>query len=58
MEIHFSKPLPRFKQYPITRETLEGMKPITENYKTERLIVLCTSPAKPYLSVRKSKRGE
>lgn len=53
IEIYFSKSLPRFKQYAITRETLESMKPITENCKTEEPIVPCTSPAIPYFVCEK-----
>lgn len=45
IQIYPLKPLPRINQYPTSKESLQGIKPIIEDYKTQDLIVPCTSAA-------------
>ena len=39
IQIDPSKPLLRMNQYPISKEALQGIKPITEDYKAQGLII-------------------
>ena len=42
IQTDLSKSLPRINEYPISKETLQGIKPTTENYKAQGLIDTCT----------------
>ena len=47
---------PHKKQYPLKPEVKEGLKPIMENLKEQRLLVSCNSPCNtPILGIKKSK---
>ena len=46
---------PHKKQYPLKPEVKEGLKPITENLKEQRLLIPCNSPCNtPILGIKKS----
>lgn len=47
-----SKSLPRINQYPISKEAIQGIKPISEDYKTRGLITPCTSPCEKTQGLR------
>ena len=56
VQIDVSKSLPRINGYPISKEPLQGIKPIMENDKAQGLIISCTSSCNtPILLVRKPK---
>ena len=56
IQTDLSKSLPRINEYPISKETLQGIKPTTENYKAQGLIISFTSHCNtPILLVRRSK---
>lgn len=44
IHIDHSKPLPRINQNFISKEALQGIKPIVEDYKSCGLIIRCASP--------------
>lgn len=44
MQIDPSKPLPGINQHPINKEALQGTKPIIDDYKSQGLIIWCTTP--------------
>ena len=47
--------LPYKKQYPLKPEVKEGLKPIIENLKEQRLLIPCNSPCNtPILGIKKS----
>lgn len=53
-----SKLLPKTNQCSISKEALQGIKPLIEGYKTQGLIIPSTSPCNtPILPVRKPKCG-
>ena len=59
IQIDRGQPLPNIKQYSLNLETLAGIKPITEEYKTQDLIVPYTSLCNtPILLTKKPHRGE
>ena len=46
--------IPHKKQYPLKPEVKEGLKPITENLKEQRLLIPCNSPCNtPILGINK-----
>ena len=45
-----SKPHPRINQYPTNKEGLQGIRPTTEDYKAQGVIIPCISPAISYPS--------
>lgn len=54
IKIDPSKALPRINQYPIRKEALQGIMPIIKDYKSQDLIMPCTSPCNALISpVRK-----
>ena len=56
IQTDLSKSLPRINEYPISKETLQGIKPTTENYKAQVLIISFTSHCNtPILLVRKQR---
>jgi len=56
IQTDLSKSLPRINEYPISKETLQGIKPTRENYKAQGLIISFISPCNtPILLVRKHK---
>ena len=56
IQTDLSKSLPRINEYPISKETLQGIKPTRENYKPQGLIISFTSPCNtPILLARKHK---
>ena len=44
IQTDLSKSLPRINEYPISKETLQGIKPTRENYKAQGLIISFIAP--------------
>lgn len=59
IQIHHGKPVPNIKQCPLSPKGLARIQPIIQEYKTQDLIVPCTSLCTiPILPIKKSHKEE